>query len=157
MPARHLAIAALLISLALPGCDVILSHPSIPPKAADVARRSVDAVLDLRKDVASLLAGFPMNRQEQAAVAQYTDAMFTILGARDASELVRAGVAFKRAQACLLSVGLESSGVIDSIHSAILDSPERAQFFRQFGAWIENADIPPLGEMVCDKPVYSGY
>jgi hypothetical protein len=143
--------APLLVGITLPGCDAILSHPAIPPQAKLLAHESIEQVKMLRGDVDQFMAGFRFAPHEQAAASQMTQAMFLVLEIRDTGSLVKAAVAVKRAQLCLLSVGVESSGVLEDLRAVLFKDDWARERWLLVEQYLASEEAPKLDGLVCDN------
>lgn len=140
-----------LVSVMLTGCDAILSHPAIPTQAKLIAIESIEQVKMLRGDVEHFMAGFNFAPHEQAAVSQMTQAMFLVLGIKDTGSFVKAAVEVKRAQLCLLSVGVESSGVVQDLRDIVLKDDWARERWLQVEQYLAGDESPQLDGLVCNE------
>lgn len=143
------SVVALAVSL-LVGCDNILSHPSVPPQASQLARESVQTVRGLQPDVDQFIKGFRLQGPELAAVNQMSRAMFGVFQITDTGTAVRAAVEVKRAQACLAMVGIEASGLIEDLQRFIFSDDKARDYWLQFEAYMETLELPDMSGAVCD-------
>lgn len=146
--ARCAVTAALIVAVS--GCERVASHPSLPPEAQQLVRESVQVVRDLSGDVAHFVAGFGFQGQERHALDQLQRAMFGVLSVEDSGDLVWAAIEIKRAQACLAVVGIESSGVIDSIANFIYRDEAARAWWDEFEVYMESVDTPDFSGVACD-------
>ena len=134
----------------LAGCDNILSHPSMPPQASQLARESVQAVRGLQPDVEHVIKGFRLQGAELAAVNQMSRAMFGVFQITDSGSAVRAAIEVKRAQACLAMVGIEASGLIEDLQSFIFTDEKASAYWVKFQAYMDTLELPDMSGAVCD-------
>jgi len=151
MPAFRFFTALILVGVSLSGCDAILSHPAVPPQAKQLAYESLEQVKLLRGDVDQFMSGFNFAPHEQAAVGQMTQAMFLVLEIRDTGSLVKAAVAVKRAQLCLLSVGVESSGVLEDLRAVLFKDDWARERWLLVEQYLASEEAPKLDGLVCDN------
>ncbi len=141
---------ALCLGLSLSGCDAVMSHPALTPAAKQLIRDGIRETQALRTDVDQFVGGFRLATPERNAVNQMVSAMFMVYEIRDAGGFVRVAVEIKRAQLCLLAVGIESSGVIEELKQVIFQDEAGQRYWTQLESYSESGEVPKLDGLVCN-------
>lgn len=136
--------------LVLAGCDAITSHPAIPDEARQIVKQGINEVRGLAPEVRQFVSGFGFAGEEARAVSQMADSMLNIFNINDTASLVRAGVEIKRAQACLITVGLEGSGIIEDLKRVVFADERGRKLWDDMNTYVENAELPAMEGAVCN-------
>ena len=135
----------------LSGCDAILSHPAVPHQASQLAREGIAELQSMRSEVGRLMLDLHLSPPERAAVAQMTKAMFLVLEAPDAGSLVKAAVEIKRAQLCLLKVGLQTSGILEDVRGVVFKESWALERWKIVEEYLAGVNSSKLNDLICEE------